>query len=154
MPDAEEDELALAIGWVVIEAGKAEGTAGELLMLHKAPETSAKASKWYETGNPLTEALKRLAARNGLVSLDHLAHQLEQATQRRNDLVHGEWIPAIGLGLGIMTFRRERPNAAPDGGYAARTWSLSDLHVLADEYRAIENGLARLVSEYMGIEQD
>lgn len=154
MPGTEEDELALAIGWVVIEAGRAEGTAGELLMLHKAPEVSAKASKWHETGNPLTEALRKLATQRGLVGLIPLTDQLERSTQQRNDLVHGEWVPATGLGLGTMTFRRERPNVAPDGGYAARKWTIKDVQTLADEYRRIEHGLARLVSEHMGITTD
>jgi hypothetical protein len=63
--------------------------------------------------------------------------------------VHGEWIPAPGGGM--VTFRRQRPKAAPEGGYAGRMWTIERLQCLAEEYSSIGRGLADLVSDFMGL---
>jgi len=150
MSEADDDDLlAQAIGWVVIQAGRAEGTAGELVMLHREPHVSVKRSGWHESGEPLAEALTDLADRLHSDELRTLADQLRKATERRHDVVHGEWIAAPGVG--VVTFRRQRPKVAPDGGYSGRQWTIEGLQRLAKEYRAIECGLANLVSDFMGL---
>lgn len=147
MPEtADDDLLAQAVGWVVIRAGRAEGTAGELVMLHREPHVSVKRSGWHESGEPLVQALTDLADRLSSDELRTLAHRLRKAAEWRHDVVHGEWVPAPGVG--VVTFRRQRPKVAPDGGYAGRQWTIERLQHLGDEYRTIESGLANLVSDF------
>ena len=144
-----EDGLAEAVGWVVIEAGRAESTAGELLMLYRPVEVTAAVRDWHSSGSALTRALRKSAAERVNVELDALADRLEQATEGRNDVVHGEWIHVPGVAS--VTFRRALPKAAPAGGYVGRHWTLERLQRLAGEYRAIERGFSDLVSEFMGL---
>jgi hypothetical protein len=71
-----EDGLAEAVGWVVIEAGRAEGTAGELLMLYRPVEVTAAVRDWHASGSALTKALRKSAAERSNVELDALAARL------------------------------------------------------------------------------
>lgn len=104
---------------------------------------------WHSSGSALTKALRKSAAERGYVEVDSLAARLEQATEGRNDVVHGEWIHVPGIAS--VTFRRALPKVAPEGGYVGRHWTLEHLQRLAGEYWAIERGFSDLVSEFMGL---
>ena len=102
-----DESLVQAVGWAVIEAGRAEGTAGELLMLFRPTGVAAAARDWHSSGSTLATALLRAAAERNNLQLSALADRMEHATKQRNDVVHGEWINASGVAL--VTFRRSFP---------------------------------------------
>ena len=117
-------------------------------MPYREPEVAVKRSRWHESGEPLVQAFKGLAEQRSLAELPALVDRLGEAAAWRHDIVHGEWIPTPGVG--IVTFRRERPKAAPDGGYAGRSWTVDCLQELAHEYKLVERGPADLVLDFMG----
>jgi hypothetical protein len=112
-------------------------------------EVTATVRDWHASGSALTKALRISAAERSNVELDALAARLEQATERRNDIVHGEWIHMPGVAS--VTFRRALPKAAPAGRYVGPHWTFERLQRLAGEYRAIERGFSDLVSDFMGL---
>lgn len=52
---------------------------------------------WHSGGSALANALRKSAAERAIVELDYLAARLEQATEKRNDVVNGEWIHVPGV---------------------------------------------------------
>lgn len=82
-----------AVGAVVIEGGRdeRERTPSEVLRLpipRRSPNHAGLAFRRIGA----SQLAAKSAAERGIVELDDLAARLEHATEKRNDVVNGEWI--------------------------------------------------------------
>ncbi|MCH9669652.1 MAG: hypothetical protein K0U80_17615 [Actinomycetia bacterium] len=136
------DELARAVGLVVIYAAWAEDGAGELIGLHHGVNEPIRHRDWAASGQQLCNGLAAVTYRE-------LAHRLERALDRRNHVVHGVFLWQRDASVGL-TMKRRRGLSDP-AGFEMVSWSVTALNALVSEFQIIRELIDQEISRFMGI---
>ncbi|WP_280393205.1 hypothetical protein [Nocardia wallacei] len=142
------DDLARAVGYVVLEATDAEDSIGELIVLRTGmdePDPS-----WWKSGAALAEALEAI----GDPTLKPIVDEYRNLLPIRHHIVHGLWLEgANGNHLTMLRNKSTRRNPTRPSFNIGAGWSAGSLDEIAERFRVLDRMADDAISDAMGLQR-
>lgn len=145
---ASTDELATAVGHLVLEASQCEDTLGELVLEASGNHGHQPDHEWWTSGERLANAV----AAAGTGSTLALADEYRALAEGRNLVVHGLWLESPE---GRMVMKRTKSSKKDETlpGFGYGFVPVSAIDDLADRFNALEKRASDIIGDLMGLHE-